>query len=318
MPALPQVTDKWILSLRGPRAALDPRRPYAWLIEPERTRAGRVEEVATIFLTNKECPFRCLMCDLWRHTTAERVPEGAVAEQVAWALRQMPGPRHVKLYNAGNFFDLQAIPRDDRRRIGERVRGHETVIVECHPRLVQRDCLEFAERLQGRLEVAMGLETIDPAAMALLNKRMTLDDYAGATRRLTRAEITARAFILLRCPPQSESEGIAWARRSIAWAFETGVECCVVIPTRGGNGAMERMAEAGAFEPPAVGSLLEVLEYGLSLRGGRVFADLWDLRQRADLSLREREQIDRMALLNLTQDLAAANACAGAAREPAA
>ena len=60
-------------------------------------------------------------------------------------------------------------------------------------------------------------------------------------------------------------------------AFEAGVECCVVIPVRGGNGAMEAMARNGHFSPPSLSSLEEVLDYGLSLQSGRVFADLWDL-----------------------------------------
>ena len=29
---------------------------------------GGCVDVATLFLTNRECPFRCLMCDLWKNT----------------------------------------------------------------------------------------------------------------------------------------------------------------------------------------------------------------------------------------------------------
>jgi hypothetical protein len=70
-----------------------------------------------------------------------------------------------------------------------------------------------------------------------------------------------------------------WARRSIDVAFEVGVECCSLIPTRAGNGALERLAERGEFAPPQLESLEAVLEYGLSLRRGRVFADLWDVEK---------------------------------------
>lgn len=303
MTALPRITDEWIVARRGPRAAIDVRQPYAWLIEPERTRAGALEDVATVFISNRECPFRCLMCDLWKHTTIDRTPEGAVAEQVAWALRQMPKPRHIKLYNAGNFFDVQAIPRRDRDEVARLVSGHETVIVECHPRLVGRESFEFAGRLRGRLEVAMGLETIDPAVMAILNKRMTLSHYADAARRLTDAGIGVRAFILLRGPTQSEAAGIEWARRSIEWAFDTGVECCAIIPTRAGNGAMDELAARGAFEPPRVDSLLAVLEHGVSLGIGRVFADLWDVRNRPGLTAADRSLIARMQHINDMQSL---------------
>ena len=56
--------DRWILERRGPRNIVDPGRPYAYLVEPERQSDGEIEDVATIFLTNKECSFHCLMCDL--------------------------------------------------------------------------------------------------------------------------------------------------------------------------------------------------------------------------------------------------------------
>src|SRR5438874_12571289 len=111
--------DRWIVSQRGPRNVVDPWRPYAWSVEPERTAAGRVEDTAVVFLTNRECPFRCLMCDLWKNTTDERVPDGAIAGQIEYALARLPPARHVKLYNAGNFFDAQAIPPADWSRVAQ-------------------------------------------------------------------------------------------------------------------------------------------------------------------------------------------------------
>ena len=73
----PRWTDQQILESRPPKPPTDPGRPYAFLVEPELAATGRVEDVATIFLTNHECPYRCLMCDLWRNTTDAPVPPGA-------------------------------------------------------------------------------------------------------------------------------------------------------------------------------------------------------------------------------------------------
>lgn len=300
---LPLLDDAAILSLRGPRHHVDPIRPYAYFAEGERTRQGKVEDVATIFITNKECPFRCLMCDLWKNTTTQRVADGDVATQIALALDKLPPTQHVKLYNSGNFFDSQAIPRADWKAISERIRGYRTVIVECHPKLVKRSCLEFAALLEGELHVAMGLETVDPQVLPRLNKRMTLDDYKRATRFLVEQGIDVRAFILLRTPFQTESEGVMWAKRSIDWAFSIGVECCAVIPTREGNGAMEWLRQHGHFEPPRLESMEEVLAYGIGLRKGRVFVDLWGIEtlcaQERNLAVR----IDRLRRMNLTQEI---------------
>src|SRR6187399_618742 len=85
----------WILDRRPSRNKLDPERPSAFLLEKERAESGDIESVATIFLTNRECPWRCLMCDLWRNTLVDSVPPGAIPEQVDFALQQLPPARHV-------------------------------------------------------------------------------------------------------------------------------------------------------------------------------------------------------------------------------
>ena len=78
--------NPWIVSQRGPKNRLDPGRPYAFLWEEEVGADGRMVPTATMFLTNRECPYRCLMCDLWKNTLDARVPSGAIAAQIRYAL----------------------------------------------------------------------------------------------------------------------------------------------------------------------------------------------------------------------------------------
>ena len=111
----------------------------------------------------------------------------------------------------------------------------------------------------------MGLETVHPTVLPRLNKRMTLDDFETATRFLTKHEIAVRAFILLRPPYLTEDEGVHWAKESVRFAFDVGVECCVVIPTRARNGAIDELQRQGAFSPPRIASLEKVLDYGVGL-----------------------------------------------------
>jgi radical SAM enzyme (TIGR01210 family) len=288
---------------------VDHGRPYAYLVEPERTIEGRVEDVTTVFLSNRECPFHCLMCDLWKNTTTERVPDGAIATQVKWALSRLPPAKHVKLYNSGNFFDSQAIPRADWSLLAKVLRDCQSVVVETHPRLVNGDCLEFAGMLEGNLQVAMGLETVDPEVLPLLNKKMDLGQFERATDILIDAGIDVRAFILLRTPFQSEERGLEWTKRSIDFAFSIGVECCVVIPTRTGNGAMDWLQTNGHFSPPSLSNLEEALDYGVGLRRGRVFADLWDIEKFFDCPECGPERAERMRQVNLSQEMLARIGC---------
>ena len=267
--------DEWILARRPSRNAVDARKPSAFLVEDERVESGEIARVATIFLTNRECPWRCLMCDLWQNTLTESVPPGAIPEQIDFALKQLGEARQIKLYNAGSFFDPRAIPPEDFPAIAKRVRGFERVIVECHPSLVGASALRFRDLLSGKLEVAMGLETAETTVLEKLNKRMTLATFAKAAAFLRSHDIALRVFVLVKPPFLDEAAALHWARRSIDFAFTCGARVVSLIPTRAGNGAMDALE----FAPPKHATLEAAFDYGIGLQRGRVFADLWDLEK---------------------------------------
>ena len=151
------------------------------------------------------------------------------------------------------------------------------MIVENHPALTGDDCLRFRDLLRGRLEVAMGLETAHPETLARLNKRMTLEQFSRAANFLRRNGMDLRVFILVQPPYMPAGEALHWAARSLNFAMEHGATAATLIPTRGGNGVMEELMADGRFAVPALCTLESAMEYGLGLRAGRVFADLWGL-----------------------------------------
>ncbi len=298
-----RITDRWILSARGKKNPVDPQKPYAWMVEKERTASGQIEDVGVIFLTNMECPFHCLMCDLWKNTTDESVPAGAIPNQIEWVLDQLPDIKHLKLYNSGSFFDEQAIPKKDYKKIASMVSSFKTVIVESHPGMINEKCLVFRDMLKPDLQVAVGLETVHPEILMKLNKKMTLEDFSNSISFLTSHGILSRAFILLKPPFLSESEGIFWAERSIDFAFDAGVECCIVIPVRAGNGAMDYLTDKSFFSTPDIRSLEKVIEYGIQLNAGRVFADIWDLSLFSSCNKCINGRINRLTEMNLNQKI---------------
>ncbi|WP_263385175.1 radical SAM protein [Granulicella arctica] len=293
--------DQWIVAHRGPRAVLDPRKPYAFLSEQERTASGEIATISTVFLTNRECPFRCLMCDLWQNTLTSRVPVGAIPEQIAFALQELPPASCIKLYNSGSFFDTQAIPPEDYPAIAALVQAFERVIVESHPALIGDRCLRFRDLLSANLEVALGLETVNPEAMQHLNKHLTLEQFTAAAERLFEQKIDLRVFILVQPPFVQAVEALYWAQRSIDFAFECKATALTLIPTRGGNGAMESLRQAGFFTPPDLQTFEASVEYGVRQRKGRVFADLWNIEQIACCGHCATARIARLQEINLTQ-----------------
>jgi len=270
----------WILAQRPPRATADPFMPHGFFFEEELSASHRLVSSAVILLTNKECPWRCLMCDLWKHTLTRSVPPGAIPRQIDYALGRLPAlPQQVKLYNSGSFFDPSAIPLADYAAVAQKVSCAAHLVVESHPRLIGESALKLRDLLEPSLEVAVGLETVHPAVLPRLNKNFSLSAFAKAAGFLRHHGIAVRAFVLLKPPFLNEAEGLEWAVKSAEFAFASGVGVLSLIPTRAGNGALDRLREASEFAPPRLPTLERAVEAVLELRHGRVFADTWDLEQ---------------------------------------
>lgn len=308
--------DRWILDQRPVRSALDWHEPYSYFVEDECGAEGKPAPVATIFLTNRECPFRCVMCDLWKNTLHESVPLGAIPGQIDFALSRLPRARLIKLYNSGSFFDPRAIPIEDYAEIAARVSTFERIIVECHPAFIGSRCIEFRNLIAGQLEIAIGLETAHPETLEKLNKRMTLQQFARAAEFMRMNKIDLRVFILVQPPFMEPEDALHWAKRSLDFAFDCGAGVATLIPTRAGNGAMEALAAAGAFRCPRLSALETALNYGVNLNRGRVFADLWDLKVDAECRRCFEARIARLRHMNLSQRMAPRVQCDDCGGQP--
>jgi radical SAM enzyme (TIGR01210 family) len=243
------------------------------------------------------------MCDLWRNTLLETLPIGAIPAQIDHALARLGAARQIKLYNSGSFFDRKAIAVEDYPAIAARLDSFEQVIVESHPALLGEGCLRFRDLLKGRLEVAMGLETAHSEILARLNKRMTLEQFSTAAGWLEKNGIGLRVFILVKPPFMSELDSLYWAQRSLDFAFDCGASVASLIPTRSGNGAMDELAANGEFAPPAMETFEAATAYGISLKRGRVFADLWDLERISVCNSCYNQRRNRLKEMNLRQKL---------------
>jgi len=303
--------DQFVLRHRRAKNLVDPRHAYASLWEEEPDASGALVPTAVVFLTNRECPFRCVMCDLWTSTLDETVPRGAIPDQIAEALARLPPARQVKLYNAGSYFDPGAIPPDEDERIAREVEGVDRVIVESHPAFLDgpygERCRRVRDLMSGHLEVAIGLETAQPDVLARLNKKMTLDAFRRAAGFLHDQQIALRVFILLNPPFMPPGEAVDWACRSIDVAASCGATASTIIPTRGGNGAMEMIG--AQFVPPRLSGLEAVVEYGLTVPGMRVFADLWNVERFFDCPCAGRRAA-RLLVMNREQRAPARVVCA--------
>ena len=302
--------SRTITELRSQKNKVNPFIPYHFLHEREPGLSGTTETVNTIFLTGKECAFKCLMCDLWKNTLDEPAPLGAIVKQIDYALERLPQADVIKLYNNGNFFDTKAISPKEYPEIIELLKGYKRVVVENHPKLCNKHCIEFNEMFDGKLEVAMGLETIHPGVLPKLNKQLTPEDFRNATKFLNQHNIDVRAFVLLNAPYITHSqESIEWTLRSIQFAFESGVDRCSVIPVRPGNGVMDVLWKEGNYMPPSLNMLEEVFEKALLSKQRQVFVDTWEIGFLSKCSVCFDARKKRLEQMNLEQKILPGIAC---------
>jgi uncharacterized Fe-S cluster-containing MiaB family protein len=204
------------------------------------------------------------------------------------------------LYNASNFFDQRAVPPGDIAGIAALAAPFAAVTVESHAGTIGSRARAFARQIPGRLEVAVGLETIHPVAAAQLNKRLELAQFDRAARFLIENGIELRVFVLLGVPYVAVEESVAWTVRAVEYAAERGASVVSIIPVRGGNGEMERLQALGHFVPPTLSQLEEALDLSLQLTGTTVAVDLWDIERLSSCKRCRGDRIDRLQRLNST------------------
>jgi radical SAM enzyme (TIGR01210 family) len=309
--------DARIRRLRPPKPRVDPYTAHGALVEEERRPDGRRETALTIFLAGAECPFTCSFCDLWRYTIDGPTPPGALAAQVEKLLNADTAPRadRLKLYNASNFFDRRAVPLGDRERLAALADPFPAITVESHVNTIGAETLAFARSLRGRLEVAVGLETIHPEASRRLNKRLELPRFDAAARLLSENNIDLRVFVLIGAPHVPPAESVVWTIRTVEYAVTRGASVVAIIPVRGGNGEMERLHALGDFTPPTLAQLEAALDGCLRFTQCVVTADSWDAEQFALCDACRRARIERLQRINVTgraESRVACAACGGA------
>lgn len=290
------------------KTPVDPFQPVAAFCESERGPCGQQLDTATVQIANHECPFRCIYCDLWKHTLDVPTPAGAVPAQIDRAFEQLGRQEfsQVKLYNAGNWFDGKAIPTSDHQEIAARLQSAERVIVENHPKLCDERVLAFRDLLPGQFEIAIGVETVDDAVLSRLDKSMTTADTERAVAFLRSHDIDVRAFVLFPAPYVTEATHEA-AIETVEWCFQRGATVVVLIPLRTTTGQMPELFSKGLARSPRLEELEAVARW-FTENGRpqyeshqRLFFDLWDASMHFSYSERVSERVAKLQRFNETQ-----------------
>jgi len=258
------------------RQKLSHHTPYLVLDETEPNGEGGQVETTTVFLTASPCPIGCRMCDLHRHTLPGPTPEGVVAEQIDAALAKRPRRGWLKLYNSGNFFDPQSIPVSDYEAIALRCEGFSRLVVENHPRFGAERLRRFRDRLPVQLEVAVGLETVQPRWLNRLAKQMTRDEFDRYARWLAGEGVDLRVFLILGVPGVTAREATRWARLSVRHALAASARHISLIPARIGEGWSGLGDQLPSLSMDVLGEIQRAVLRDADGRAA-VTIDVWDI-----------------------------------------
>ena len=270
--------------------------------EPWRNVTGQVDpvDIVTVFLKANRCPVGCSMCDLHHQMLDHPTPPGSIPEQIRFAVREPHSFRWIKLYNSGNFFDPTSIPRSDYSDIIALCQPFERIVVENHPLFGQAQHERFADALSGRLEIAVGLETVHPRWLSRLGKRMSRDQFDRYALMLESWGIDLRVFLMVGAPGQTFREAFRWAKLSVRHAISVGARHISLIPARPGEGWRGQADRLPQFD---IHSLTELFCESIAEAHEKVCLsiDLWNLAE-SDLDATEIQRKQKLEIAILNQD----------------
>lgn len=292
-------------------------RAYGVSVEQEPVGAGETRPTLTLLLTARRCPIECVFCDLWKHNHPEPTPVGSIPTQIAAAMETIASLDRtwaIKLYNGGNFTDPLSIPTVDWSAIAKLCEPFGRVIVENHATMCGDRLLRFRDQLAPQLEVAVGLETSDPAVLARQHKKMTLDDFARATNLLRDESIHLRCFVMLQMPYADPRRCVEDAVQAVVHAARAGAVHVAIIPTRSETAAMQSFIASGDFVAPRLDQLEASLHESLTQVQALdllcvVTADTWDIERIKQCSACQTSRVQNIHAMNLAQHPQAMSGC---------
>ena len=227
----------------------------------------------TIIFRSAGCSWsRCRMCSYRHERYSTKQSEESLVNhlhaQLAYVLSQYPEDTYelVKIFTSGSFFDPSEVPPAFVTEIAETFRG-KVIIAETRPEFVNeevfRDFIGIADT--GKKDIplycAIGLETSNDAILSKsIDKGFRFRDFTEAARTAHAAGAGVKAYLLFKPLFLTEKEAMDDMRTSIRDAADHAELISMNPCTVQRNTQLERYWKRGAYRPPYLWSILELLK----------------------------------------------------------
>ena len=219
-PSNPAARDRFVLDRRPPRPPHDPWRAQGLLVEDERAADGTIARVATVFLTGRECPWRCVhvrsLAAHDRKRYAARGDRGAGGRGL-----QDPG-RVGRARQSNEALQRRQLLRSScgaRRRL-RRGGCRSRPLPAHHRRIASRRLSERGRpgsstrcgviRPRRRSKSRWGSRRRTPARSSGFTSGWTVDGFLRAAHRLESLGVALRVFVLVSPPFVPAAEQDEW------------------------------------------------------------------------------------------------------------
>ncbi len=220
-----------------------------------------------ILLTNGCTVGTCTMCPFPSESSVGVTSQNLINQfDKAFEDDDISGYEIVTIFNNGNMFKDSEIPAEARVHMYNKTRdgGCKYFVTESLPQFY--DEVHHKEALDHlgdvRLCVFMGLQSAnDFIRNVCINTTCTKGNYEKAVKLLQSADYIPHAFLMLKPPFVTESEGVTDVLESLSYLAGLNVTTVTICPTRVAPGTLlEKLYDMGEYNVPWNWSVVQVLE----------------------------------------------------------
>jgi len=263
---MPKFMDLVLSNLRKDRPLVPESLGYTIRVDQKISNILKASKHVTIYFRTNGCRysrFACSMCDYW---ISNNVSVHHMIASVQSALETIDFiPDEMLINVSGSFYDEHEVPQEARKgilKLLSQLNGTRLVF-ESHSHDITQQKLDETRNILGDrvISVEMGLESANPWVLRhCINKVLDLKRFTNAAKMLNNCRINSVANIIVGTPFLSQSETIIDPVASVNWAFENGVNKCVLFPINTKPWTLVYWLEQrGLYIHPPLWALVDVL-----------------------------------------------------------